>query len=64
MRWAGLSRSSGQEPEPAARVELHAVVAVGHQGNAADLPEMLQAREVPSDRVRSAQSSDMAALFE
>lgn len=31
--------------------ELHAVVAVGHQGNAADLPEMLQSREAPSDRV-------------
>ena len=31
--------------------ELHAVVAVGHRGNAADLPEMLQSREAPSDRV-------------
>ena len=29
---------------------LHAVVAVGHQGDAADLPEMLQAREAPSPR--------------
>ncbi|MEO6300341.1 MAG: nitroreductase family protein [Paracoccaceae bacterium] len=30
---------------------LHAVVAVGRQGNPASLPEMLQSREHPSDRV-------------
>ena len=30
---------------------LHAVVAVGRQGNPASLPEMLQAREHPSDRI-------------
>lgn len=29
---------------------IHAVVAVGHQGDAADLPEMLQSREMPSGR--------------
>lgn len=30
---------------------LHAVVAVGHHGQAADLPEALRAREVPSPRL-------------
>ena len=30
---------------------LHAVVAVGRQGNPASLPEMLQGREHPSDRI-------------
>jgi hypothetical protein len=29
---------------------LHAVIAVGHPGDAADLPENLRAREVPSGR--------------
>ncbi len=36
---------------------LHAVVAVGHQGRAADLPEMLQAREAPSPRMTLAEIS-------
>jgi hypothetical protein len=30
---------------------IHAVVAVGRQGDPASLPEMLQAREHPNDRV-------------
>jgi nitroreductase len=30
--------------------EIHAVVAVGHRGDKADLPEALQAREAPSQR--------------
>ena len=36
---------------------LHAVVAVGHPGNAADLPEKLQARETPSPRMSLAEIS-------
>lgn len=36
---------------------LHAVVAVGHQGKAVDLPEMLQQREAPSPRMTLAEIS-------
>ena len=36
---------------------LHAVVAVGHQGDAADLPAALQAREHPNDRLPLTQTA-------
>ncbi|MFE5317256.1 nitroreductase family protein [Paenibacillus sp. NPDC056579] len=31
-------------------IELHAVITLGYQGDAADLPEALQAREIPNQR--------------
>lgn len=31
-------------------IELHAVIAIGYQGDAADLPESLQQREIPNQR--------------